>query len=98
VAVPASHGFPGTMVLETSWWTPGGWLVVTDALLMGPWHHDHQRSGTHRRAPTDYEADRVLLRLIRCVNGQVQVRMELQPCVRLRPAPGAMAVRRRGLP
>jgi GH15 family glucan-1,4-alpha-glucosidase len=81
VEVPAARRYiPGTMVLETSWWTPGGWLVVTDALLMGPWHHDHERSGTHRRAPTDYEADRVLLRLIRCVNGQVQVRMDCNLC------------------
>jgi len=80
VEVPAARRYiPGTMVLETSWWTPGGWLVVADALLMGPWHHDHERSTTHRRAPTDYEADHVLLRLIRCVNGQVQVRMDCNP-------------------
>jgi alpha,alpha-trehalase len=80
VEVPAARRYiPGTMVLETSWWTPGGWLVVTDALLMGPWHHDHERSTTHRRAPTDYDADHVLLRLIRCVNGQVQVRMDCNP-------------------
>ncbi len=80
VEVPAARRYiPGTMVLETSWWTPGGWLVVTDALLMGPWHHDHERSATHRRAPTDYDADHVLLRLIRCVNGQAQVRMCCNP-------------------
>ncbi|HXL20420.1 MAG TPA: glycoside hydrolase family 15 protein [Streptosporangiaceae bacterium] len=80
VEVPAARRYiPGTMVLETSWWTPGGWLVVTDALLMGPWHHDHERSATHRRAPTDYDADHVLLRLIRCVNGQAQVRMYCNP-------------------
>jgi GH15 family glucan-1,4-alpha-glucosidase len=41
VEVPAARRYiPGTMVLETSWWTPGGWLMVTDALLIGPWHHD----------------------------------------------------------
>src|ERR687895_423901 len=52
--VPAARRYvPGTMVLETSWWTRGGWLIVTDALLMGPWHHDDERSSTHRRAPTD---------------------------------------------
>src|SRR6266581_4787410 len=80
VEVPAARRYiPGTMVLETSWWTPGGWLVVTDALLIGPWHHHHERSITHRRAPTDYDADHVLLRLIRCVNGQVQVRMYCNP-------------------
>jgi alpha,alpha-trehalase len=80
VEEPAARRYiPGTMVLETSWWTPGGWLVVTDALLMGPWHHEGERSATHRRAPTDYDADHVLLRIIRCVNGQVQVRMDCEP-------------------
>jgi len=80
VEVPAARRYiPGTMILETSWWTSGGWLVVTDALLVGPWHHDHERSATHRRAPTDYDADHVLLRLIRCVNGQAQARMYCNP-------------------
>ncbi|MCO6006287.1 glycoside hydrolase family 15 protein [Actinoallomurus purpureus] len=80
VEVPAARRYiPGTMVLETTWWTPGGWLVVLDALLMGPWHHEDQRSHTHRRAPTDYDADHVLLRMIRCVNGQSQVRLDCMP-------------------
>lgn len=57
----------------------GGWLVVTDALLVGPWHHEGERSMTHRRAPTDYDAAHVLLRLVRCVNGQVQVDMDCTP-------------------
>ena len=78
--VPSARRYiPGTMVLETSWWTPGGWLVVTDALLIGPWHHQGERSMTHRRAPTDYDAAHVLLRMLRCVNGQVQVDMDCTP-------------------
>jgi GH15 family glucan-1,4-alpha-glucosidase len=80
VEVPAARRYvPGTLVLETSWWTPGGWLVVVDALVMGPWHHEDERSATHRRAPTDYDADHVLLRMVRCVNGAVQVRMDCNP-------------------
>ncbi|MBC6461293.1 glycoside hydrolase family 15 protein [Actinomadura sp. HBU206391] len=80
VEVPAAQRYiPGTMVMETTWWTHGGWLVVTDALLMGPWHHEDERSHTHRRAPTDYDADHVLLRMVRCVNGQVQVRLDCMP-------------------
>jgi GH15 family glucan-1,4-alpha-glucosidase len=67
------------MVLETSWGTRGGWIVVRDLLLMGPWHHEHDRSTTHRRSPTDYDADHVLLRLVRCVNGEVQVNMDCEP-------------------
>lgn len=78
--VPSARRYiPGTLVVETSWWTPGGWLVVTDALLLGPWHHEHERSRTHRRAPTDYDASHVLLRMLHCVNGQVQVGMDCTP-------------------
>ena len=80
VEVPAARRYlPGTMVLETSWGTSGGWIIVRDVLLMGPWHHEHDRSHTHRRAPTDYDADHVLLRLVRCVNGEVQVTLDCEP-------------------
>ena len=37
---PTSATCPGTMILETSWGTPTGWIIVRDALLIGPWHHD----------------------------------------------------------
>ena len=57
------------MVLETTWGTRTGWVIVRDVLLIGPWHHDDERSHTHRRSPTDYDADHVLLRTMRCVNG-----------------------------
>ncbi|GAA0744267.1 glycoside hydrolase family 15 protein [Dactylosporangium roseum] len=80
VMVPAARRYlPGTMVLETSWGTRTGWLIVRDVLLMGPWHHDDERSHTHRRAPTDYDAEHVLLRTIRCVNGEVQLTMDCDP-------------------
>jgi len=78
--VPTARRYlPGTMILETSWGTPTGWIVVRDALLIGPWHHRDQRSPTHRRAPTDYEAEHVLLRSVRCVNGEVQLSMQCCP-------------------
>ncbi|SDR17213.1 Glucoamylase (glucan-1,4-alpha-glucosidase), GH15 family [Thermostaphylospora chromogena] len=80
VAVPAARRYlPGTMVLETSWHTPTGWLVVRDVLLIGPWHHERDLSHTHRRAPTDYDADHVLLRTVRCVSGEVQVTLDCEP-------------------
>jgi GH15 family glucan-1,4-alpha-glucosidase len=80
VHVPVDRRYlPGTMVLETSWGTPTGWLVVRDALLIGPWHHGDELSRSHRRAPTDYDADHVLLRLVRCVNGEVQVTLDCDP-------------------
>ncbi|MGZ4279355.1 MAG: glycoside hydrolase family 15 protein [Solirubrobacteraceae bacterium] len=78
--VPAGRRYlPGTMVLETTWGTATGWIIVRDVLLIGPWHHDDERSTTHRRSPTDSEAAHVLLRTLRCVNGSVEMRMECEP-------------------
>jgi alpha,alpha-trehalase len=78
--VPAARRYvPGTMVLETSWSTHGGWIIVRDALLIGPWHHDATIAHAHRRAPTDYEAEHILLRTVRCVNGEVQLNLECEP-------------------
>ena len=40
ITVPAARRYlPGTMILETSWATATGWIIVRDALLVGPWHH-----------------------------------------------------------
>ena len=52
VNVPAARRYiPGTMVLETSWETRMGWVIVRDALSIGPWHHHSERSKSHRRSP-----------------------------------------------
>ena len=80
VQVPASRRYlPGTMVLETSWESSTGWIIIRDVLLIGPWHHDLKVSSPHRRAPTDYEAEHILLRTVRCVNGVVQLVMDCEP-------------------
>jgi GH15 family glucan-1,4-alpha-glucosidase len=80
MTVPAWRRYlPGTMVLETTWDTPTGWLIVRDVLLLGPWHHHDDRSVSHRRAPTDVDAEHVLLRTLQCVNGRVDLRMECEP-------------------
>ncbi len=78
--VPAARRYvPGTMVLETSWETRMGWVIVRDALSIGPWHHQTERSETHRRSPTDHDADHVMLRLIECVQGSVEIKLECEP-------------------
>jgi GH15 family glucan-1,4-alpha-glucosidase len=80
VRVPAARRYlPGTMVLETSWGTPTGWIIVRDVMLIGPWHHAKDRSYSQRRVPTDYDADHVLLRMVRCVNGEVQLSLDCEP-------------------
>jgi GH15 family glucan-1,4-alpha-glucosidase len=90
VMVPAARRYlPGTMVLETSWGTPGGgWMIIRDVLLMGPWHHDGTIDPSHRRAPTDYDTQHVLFRIVRCVNGEVQLVLDCEPAFdygRIRP-------------
>jgi GH15 family glucan-1,4-alpha-glucosidase len=88
--VPAGQRYiPGTNILETTWGTKTGWLIVRDVLLVGPWRHDRERSHTHRRSPTDYDAEHVLLRTMRCVNGMVQVQMECDPIYDYGRAPAA---------
>ena len=80
VVVPAEMRYlPGTMVIETSWGTPTGWIIVRDALVVGPWHHEADRSKTYRRTPSDYEAEHMLIRTIRCVSGEVQTTMDCEP-------------------
>jgi GH15 family glucan-1,4-alpha-glucosidase len=78
--VPAARRYlPGSMVLETTWKTRTGWLVVRDALCVGPWHHDHERAHRRRRAPDDWEAEHVLVRTARCAQGVVELQLECEP-------------------
>jgi len=80
VTVPAGRRYvPGTLVLETTWQTRTGWLVIRDALLVGPWYDDSQRAVEYQRPPGDHEAEHILLRTIRCVNGHVELLMDCEP-------------------
>jgi GH15 family glucan-1,4-alpha-glucosidase len=78
--VPVARRYlPGTLVLETTWQTPTGWLVVRDALIVGPWHNVQQRSQTHRRAPTDTDAAHILVRTVECLYGTVDLSISCRP-------------------
>ena len=69
---------PGTNVLETTWKTPSGWIVVRDALTMGP--RDHEDTVTpHTRPPADDDADHMLVRTIECLEGSVEVELVCEP-------------------
>jgi GH15 family glucan-1,4-alpha-glucosidase len=70
---------PGTMILETTWATPTGWLEVRDLLVVGPWHHDDERSHRYVRAPRDHEAQHVLLRVLECLDGVVDIEIDCEP-------------------
>jgi len=79
VMVPVGRRYlPGTLVLETTWQTRTGWLIVRDALVVGRWYSDKRLEG-YQRAPTDYEAEHCLLRTVRCVNGKVDLLVDCEP-------------------
>jgi len=79
VYVPAGRRYiPGTNIIETTWMTPQGWLRVVEALTIGPWH-DNKHGSSHTRPPTDYDADHLVVRIVECIQGQVQVEIVCEP-------------------
>jgi GH15 family glucan-1,4-alpha-glucosidase len=77
--VPASRRYvPGSMVLETTWSTATGWLVVTDALVMGKWQGSDRIEG-QRRPPADDSARGMLVRTATCISGRVDVQVDCMP-------------------
>ncbi len=79
-SVPMSRAYlPGSLVLETTWQTPTGWLVVRDALCMAPWYHGDKRSDRFRRAAPDWEAAGMIVRTMECTHGNVEVQVDCQP-------------------
>ena len=65
---------PGTNVLETTWKTPNGWILVRDALTMGPQDHEDEIT-PHTRPPVDDDADHMLVRTVVCLEGRVEVEL-----------------------
>ncbi|MGE5747810.1 MAG: glycoside hydrolase family 15 protein [Solirubrobacterales bacterium] len=79
LVAPVSRRYePGTNVLETTWMTGSGWIVVHDALTLGDWRQENDYE-PHRRPPPDDEAEHVLVRTVECVQGEVDVEMICQP-------------------
>jgi alpha,alpha-trehalase len=73
VEVPSHRRYlPGSMVLETTWQTPTGWLQVYDCLVTHRWHGGKRRE-QYKRAPGDFVAAGVLLRVATCVDGDIEL-------------------------
>jgi GH15 family glucan-1,4-alpha-glucosidase len=90
--VPAGRRYiPGTNMIETTWMTPQGWLRVLDALTIGEWH-DNKHGSSHTRPPTDYDADHLLVRIIECIQGQVQVEIVCEPMLDYGSKPAVWSV------
>jgi len=77
VVVPISRRYqPGTLVIETTWVTDTGWVVVHDALTIGDWV---EQEGPGSRPITEHESDHSLLRTMTCIDGEVEIEMECVP-------------------
>jgi GH15 family glucan-1,4-alpha-glucosidase len=69
---------PGTMVLETTWHTPTGWLQVRDALLLAPVTKDVRIPG-RVRAPGEMVGSGTLLRTATCTRGHSEIEVDCLP-------------------
>jgi alpha,alpha-trehalase len=69
---------PGTMVLETTWQTPTGWMTVHDLLVMGSTPGGERRADYHR-APSDFGAVGALVRIATCISGRVEAMVNCAP-------------------
>ena len=63
---------PGTMVLETTWHTPTGWLVVKDMFIVRPVSDEGRRAG-YERVPRIGAGVGTILRTATCISGKVDV-------------------------
>ena len=79
INVPTARIYePGTNVLATTWKTPTGWILVRDALTMGP-QHGEDLITPHTRPPADDDGDHMLVRTVLCLDGNVEVELVCEP-------------------
>jgi alpha,alpha-trehalase len=69
---------PGTMVLETTWQTSTGGMIVQDFLTVAP-VEDAARRPDYRRASTDTGAVGALIRIATCISGRAEVAVNCAP-------------------
>jgi alpha,alpha-trehalase len=76
---PSARGYePGTNVLVTTWKTPTGWIEVRDALTMGPYSGDDEVT-PHSRPPADDDGEHLLVRTVKCIEGEVEIELVCEP-------------------
>ena len=88
---------PGTNVMTTTWHTPGGWLLVNDALTMGP-RHGPDPVTPHTRPPADDDAEHVLVRTVECLEGAVEIELVCEPAFDYGREPAEWTLGRRRRP
>jgi alpha,alpha-trehalase len=96
INMPAARVYePGTNTLLTTWTTPTGWLIVRDALTVGP-RRGEDLVTPHTRPPTDEDAEHLLVRVAMCLEGAVEVELTCEPVFDYGRLPAQWAVSREG--
>ncbi len=76
---PAARAYePGTNTMLTTWHTPGGWVLVREALTMGP-RRGEDTITPHTRPPADDDGDHMLVRTVLCLDGAVEIEVVCEP-------------------
>jgi GH15 family glucan-1,4-alpha-glucosidase len=79
INVPVSRVYePGTNTLLTSWQASSGWVMVRDALTLGP-RRGEDTVTPHTRPPADEDADHLLVRTVLCIDGEVEIELVCEP-------------------
>jgi GH15 family glucan-1,4-alpha-glucosidase len=92
VNVPTARVYePGTNTLTTTWQTPGGWAVVRDALVIGP-RQGEDVVTPHTRPPTDEDGHHLLVRIVVCLEGHVEMELVCEPVFDYGRAPAEWTV------
>ncbi len=79
INVPSARAYePGTNILATTWHTPTGWVLVREALTIGP-SRGEDTITPHTRPPADDDADHLLVRVATCLEGSVEIELICEP-------------------
>jgi GH15 family glucan-1,4-alpha-glucosidase len=79
VNVPTDRVYnPGTNVVATAWHSGDGWLLVQEALILGP-RTRQDRVTPHTRPPMDDDAAHMLVRVVECLDGEAEFELVCEP-------------------
>ena len=79
INVPVARIYePGTNILATTWHTPTGWVLIRDALTMGP-RRGEDKITPHTRPPADEDGEHLLVRMALCIEGSVELELVCEP-------------------
>jgi GH15 family glucan-1,4-alpha-glucosidase len=79
INVPTARIYePGTNIVNTTWHTPTGWAIVREALTMGQTRGEDEIT-PHTRAPADEDGEHMLVRVVMCLEGTVEIEIVCEP-------------------